>query len=112
MLKTQKEFENAVSRLEMFCKEMKNIKLAVDTSQYPIVITISCVPQQVMFDAEESTEFDTITVTVGLTTKVKTNGKLKITAKDLNKITKLSEKVGIAYLHAFFEASVYRSEDK
>ncbi len=106
MSKALREYENSVKRLEMFCKELKNVQVNVDTSKYPIVVVITCIPQQVMFDAEEATEFDTITVSVGMTTTVKTSNKLKIGAKDLNKITKLSEKVGIAYLHAFFEQSI------
>ena len=101
-----KEYENSVNRLETFCKELKNVKIDIDTNKYPIIVKVTCIPQQVMFEAEEDTEFETITVTVGLSTKVKTTGKLNIGAKDLSKITKLSEKLGNAYLHAFFEASV------
>ena len=106
MSKAVQAFETSVKRLEMFCKELKNVSVKVNTSKYPIVIVITCIPQQVMFDAEEATEFDTITVSVGLTTTVKVSSKLKINAKDLNKIMKLSEKAGIAYLHAFFEQSI------
>lgn len=102
---TAKAYENAVARLEAFCKELKNVKVEVNTDRYPIRITVTCIPQQVMFDAEETIEFDTITVTVGMTTNVKSSGKLKLPAKDLNKITKLSEKAGIAFLHAFFDAA-------
>lgn len=106
MSKAVQAYETSVKRLEMFCKKLKNVSVKVDTSKYPIVIVIRCIPQQVMFDAEEATEFDTITVSVGLTTTVKASSKLKINAKDLNKIMKLSEKAGIAYLHAFFEQSI------
>lgn len=102
---TAKAYENAVARLEAFCKELKNVKVEVNTDRYPIRITVTCIPQQVMFDAEEAIEFDTITVTVGMTTNVKSSGKLKLPIKDLNKITKLSEEAGIAFLHAFFDAA-------
>lgn len=55
------------------------------------------------YNVDENGEIGSIQIAFGTTTKVQSSLRFKMDAKLLKKFIKLTEKVGLLYLHAFFE---------
>ena len=56
-----------------------------------------------LYNVDENGEVGNISVSLGQETRVSSTLKFSLPAKLLNKMVKLSEKVGVTYLHAFRE---------
>ena len=101
----QTEYETAVKSLQDFCDKNTGLTPIVMDSEYPIRVQFIPDNQLSMFEDEENInengEFNDLTVSVGLTTSVKSTLKFKMDSKLLKKLIKLAETVGTLYYHAF-----------
>lgn len=111
----QQMYEAAKAMLAKYCEEETELEPVIQDEEYPIRVLFLPCRQQTMFGNEnvsEDGEVNDLTVTVGLTTTVKSTLKFKMDSKSLKKLIKLSEKVGHIYYQAFREAAGDRTEAK
>lgn len=110
----KKEYDAAVERLCKFCKEHTDLECTVNDSKYPICITFLPNPQLTVFDdnVDEDGAVNDMTVTVGLSTVVKSSLNFKMGSDLLKKIIKKAEKVGLLYYHAFRAEADREEEDE
>lgn len=103
----QTEYDAAVKALMKFVEDSTDLNAEILTETYPIRVQFIPKRQLTLFGDEnidkETGEVNDMTVTVGLTTSVKSTLKFKMDAKLLKKLIKLSETVGTIYYHAFRE---------
>lgn len=102
----QIEYKAAEKNLRKFCEKEADLELNILDGQYPIVLQF--IPNTQLYitgndNVDENGEVNDLTITVGLTTSVKSTLKFKMDAKLLKKLIKLSETVGQLYYHAFRE---------
>ena len=102
----QTEYRQAEKALRKFCDENTDLELHVLDGQYPISLQFVPTSQLNLVGNEnidENGEVNDLTVTVGLTTTVKSTLKFKMDSKFLKKLIKLAETVGQLYYQAFRE---------
>ena len=107
----QTTYEAAVDSLQKFCEKETELIPSILDDGYPIHVQFIPKPQLTVFGNEnidENGEVNDLTVTVGLTTSVKSTLKFKMDSKLLKKLIKLAEMVGSLYYHAFREEQVER----
>ena len=93
-------------KLKDFCEENTSLEPVIFEDHYPFRIVYVPVKQVSLFENEnvdENGETNDLTVTVGLTTTVKSTLKFKFDADLLKKLIKMAEKTGHVYYHAFRE---------
>lgn len=104
----RKYYETAVSDLLKYCEKETDLSPVILDAEYPFQVQFIPNPQQTIFGDEnvsEDGEINDLTVTVGLTTTVKSTLKFRMDSKQLKKLIKLSESLGHLYYQAFREAS-------
>ena len=102
----QTMYKAAVGSLQKFCEKETELLPRILDNEYPIQVQFVPKPQLTMFGNEnidENGEVNDLTVTVGLSTSVKSTLKFKMDSKLLKKLIKLAETVGSLYYHAFRE---------
>ena len=102
----QTMYEAAVDSLQKFCEKETELLPRILDDGYPIHVQFIPKPQLSVFGNEnidENGEVNDLTVTVGLSTDVKSTLKFKMDSKLLKKLIKLAETVGSLYYHAFRE---------
>lgn len=102
----QTMYEAAVESLQKFCEKETEVMPNILDDGYPVRVQFIPKPQLSVFgneNVDENGEFNDLTVTVGLTTDVKSTLKFKMDSKLLKKLIKLAETVGYLYYHAFRE---------
>lgn len=102
----QTTYEGAVDHLQKFCEKETELQPIIRDEQYPVQVQFIPKPQLTVFgndNIDENGEVNDLTVTVGLTTAVKSTLKFKMDSKLLKKLIKLAETVGSLYYHAFRE---------
>ena len=102
----QTMYEAAVDSLQKFCEKETELQSIIRDEQYPVQVQFIPKPQLSMFgndNIDENGEVNDLTVTVGLSTDVKSTLKFKMDSKLLKKLIKLAETVGSLYYHAFRE---------
>ena len=99
----KKEYDAAVQRLCKFCEDNTELNVIVNDSKYPLCIQFLPNRQLSLFEdnIDENGSVNEMTVTVGLTTVVKSSLKFKINSDLLKKLIKKAEKLGVLYYHAF-----------
>lgn len=102
----QTMYEAAVDSLQKFCEKETELVPNILDDGYPIHVQFIPKPQLSVFgydNIDENGEVNDLTVTVGLSTDVKSTLKFKMDSKLLKKLIKLAETVGFLYYHAFRE---------
>lgn len=103
----QNYYEEAVAGLIKYCDKETSLTPAILCDQYQFRVQFLPERQQTLFGSEnvdiETGEINDLTVTVGLTTTVKSTLKFKMDSKQLKKLIKLSEALGHLYYQAFRE---------
>lgn len=102
----QTMYEAAVDSLQKFCEKETELVPNILDDGYPIHVQFIPKPQLSVFgydNIDENGEVNDLTVTVGLSTDVKSTLKFKMDSNLLKKLIKLAEKVGFLYYHAFRE---------
>ena len=108
-------YEAAVEALGKYCEDNTRLVPTILDEEYPFRVRFIPAPQLSMFDVEnvnENGEVNDLTVTVGLTTTVKSTLRFKMDSKQLKKIIKLAENVGTLYYQAFREEAGVIHEDE
>lgn len=110
MKKAQTQAQNnyivAKEALLKFCEKNTELTPYVLDDGYPIRVQFIPNSQFSIFgneNVDENGEINDLTVSVGLTTDVKSTLKFKMDSKLLKKLIKLAEAVGTLYYHAFRE---------
>ena len=104
-------YAKALENLREFCEDNTDFNVAVLAGKYPVRFTFEPIKQMGMFDEEndemenvdENGEIGGLTITVGLSTTVKSTMKFHVPAALLKKLIKLCEKAGNLYYHSFRE---------
>lgn len=99
-------YDEAVASLHKYCEKETDLAAVILDEEYPF--RVQFVPDYQMSvegneNIDENGEVNDLTVTVGLTTSVKSTLKFRMPSDQLKKLIKLSEKVGNIYYHAFRE---------
>ena len=113
--KAQNHYDAAVAALHKYCEKETDLYAVILSDQYPFRVQFLPERQQTMFGDDnvdmETGEINDLTVTVGLTTTVKSTLKFKMDSKQLKKLIKLSETLGHLYYQAFREEAGDISEE-
>ena len=99
-------YEAAVEALHKYCDKETDLSAVILDEVYPFRVQFLPDLQQTIFGNENVDEdgvINDLTVTVGLTTTVKSTLKFKMDSKQLKKLIKLAETVGNLYYQAFRE---------
>lgn len=99
-------YKSAVEALRKYCDEKTDLSPVIRDDEYPFQVQFLPDPQQSFFGNEnidENGEIHDLTVTVGLTTTVKSNLIFKMEPAMLKKLIKLAETIGNLYYQAFRE---------
>lgn len=102
----QTVYDAAIDALIKYCDKETDLVPEILDEKYPFQIQFLPNTQQTIFgneNVEESGEINDLTVTVGLTTTVKSTLKFRMDSKQLKKLIKLAENIGTIYYHAFRE---------
>lgn len=103
----RKYYEAAVSDLLKYCEKETDLSPVILDKEYPFRVQFCPNPQQTIFEDENvdlgTGEINDLTVTVGLSTTVKSTLKFKMDSKQLKKLIKLAEALGHLYYQAFRE---------
>ena len=100
------EYDAAVKALNKFCKDQTDLEAYILDNEYPIRVQFLPTSQISLFsedNVDENGEVNDLTVTVGLSTCVKSTLKFKMDSKLLKKLIKLAENVGNLYYQAYRE---------
>lgn len=103
----QNNYEAAKDKLFQFCEENTELSVIFLDETYPFRVQFIPNTQLSLFGDEnvsENGEVNDLTVTIGLTTSVKSCLKFKMDSKLLKKLIKQAETVGALYYHAYREA--------
>ena len=104
----QSHYEMAVSDLHKYCEKETDLMAVILDEVYPFRVQFIPDSQYAIFgeaNVDENGEINDLTVTVGLTTTVKSTLKFKMDSKQLKKLIKLAETLGHLYYQAFREAA-------
>ena len=99
-------YEAAVDALHKDCEKETDLSAVILDEVYPFRVQFIPDMQMSILDNEnvdENGEFNDLTVTVGLTTTVKSTLRFKMDSKQLKKLIKLAETLGVLYYQAFRE---------
>lgn len=96
--RAQLAYEAAAEALLKFTEISTDMGAEILTEKYPFSVHFTPNEQITMFDTEG--ELNDLTVTVGISTSVRSNLKFKMDAGLLKKLIRLSEKSRIAVLHS------------
>lgn len=102
----QSYYDTAVSELNKYCEKETDLVAVILDDKYPFQVQFLPDPQQNLFgdeNVDENGEVNDLTVTVGLTTTVKSTLKFRMASKQLKKLIKLAEELGHLYYQAFRE---------
>lgn len=98
-------YEEALADLKKFCDETTDFEVMILSDEYPLQIHFIPRPTQTsVFDAkliDENGEIGFISVSLGVSTVVRSTLNFRIDGATLRKLIKKSENVGFAYLHYF-----------
>ena len=111
----QNNYETALDALRKYCEYQTDLEAYILTDTYPIRVQFIPKAQLDMFgyaNVDENGEVNDLTVTIGLSTAVKSTLKFKMDAKLLKKLIKLAENVGDLYYHAYREQEGERTTPK
>lgn len=111
----QANYEAAVDALKKYCEDHTDLDVYILDESYPLRVQFIPTAQLNLFGNEnidENGEINDLTVTVGLSTSVKSTLKFKMDAKLLKKLIKLAETVGTIYYQAFRETEGLRQTPK
>lgn len=106
------EYDAAVEALKKFCDDQTELEAYILDDEYPIRVQFLPKSQLTMFgnnNVDESGELNDLTVTVGLSSSVKSTLKFKMDSKLLKKLIKLAEIVGNLYYQAYREQEGVRT---
>ena len=106
------EYDAAVKALNKFCDDQTDLEACILDDKYPIRVQFVPDSQLSLFgdeNVDENGEVNNLTVTVGLSTCVKSTLKFKMDSKLLKKLIKLAENVGNLYYQAYREQEGIRS---
>ncbi len=101
--RAQLTYEAAAEALLKFVETYTDMGAEILTEKYPFSVHFTPNEQITMFDTEG--ELNDLTVTVGISTSVKSNLKFKMDAGLLKKLIRLSEKAGSLYYIAYREGA-------
>ena len=110
----QNNYQVAVEQLATFCYENTDLQAVILDDVYPFRVQFIPEKQLSLFgnaNVDENGELHDMTVTVGLSTTVKSSLNFKMDSKLLKKLIKLAENVGTLYYHAFREAADHQAEE-
>lgn len=100
-------YNSAVEALRKYCDEKTDLSPVIRDNEYPFQVQFLPDLQQSLFgdneNVDENGEIHDLTVTVGLTTTVKSNLIFKMESAMLKKLIKLAETTGNLYYQAFRE---------
>ena len=99
-------YEAAVDALHKYCEKETDLSAVILDEEYPFRVQFLPDMQQTIFGNENVDEdgvINDLTVTVGLTTTVKSTLRFKMDSKQLKKLIKLAEAVGNMYYQAYRE---------
>lgn len=103
----QTTYEAAVQSLHKFCEKQTDLTPHIKDKTYPYSVTFIPDSQISMFEDDnintDTGEVGELTVTVGLSTTVKSTLKFRMESSLFKKLIKLAEQVGELYYHAFRE---------
>lgn len=103
----QTTYEAAVQSLYKFCEKQTDLTPHIKDKTYPFSVTFIPDSQISMFEDgninADTGEVGELTVTVGLSTTVKSTLKFRMESSLFKKLIKLAEQVGGLYYHAFRE---------
>lgn len=112
----QTHYEAAVEALGKYCEDNTRLMPVILDEEYPFRVKFIPCPQLDMFNVDnvdENGEVNDLTVTVGLSTTVKSTLRFKMDSRQLKKLIKLAENVGTLYYQAFREeAGVVRDDEE
>ena len=111
----QHSYEAAVEMLNKYCDKETALTAVILDEEYPFRVQFIPDMQMTLFGNEnidENGEYNDLTVTVGLTTTVKSTLKFKMDSKQLKKLIKLAESIGTIYYQAFREEAGDLRTDK
>ena len=103
----QSAYKAATEALLQFCETSTDLTPVIMDEVYPFRVQYIPEQQMTMFENEnidENGEVNDLTITVGMTTSVKSTLKFKMDSKLLKKLIKLAERVGDLYYHAYRES--------
>jgi len=107
------EYDAAVKALKKFCDDHTDLEAYILDDDYPIRVQFLPSSQMRLFgedNVDENGEVNDLTVTVGLSSAVKSTLKFKMDSKLLKKLIKLAENVGTLYYQAFREQEGARAK--
>ena len=102
----QTEYNASVKALKKFCEDQTELEAYILDDEYPIRVQFLPKSQLTLFGDENvdtNGEVNDLTVTVGLSTCVKSTLKFKMDSKLLKKLIKHAETVGNLYYQAYRE---------
>lgn len=103
----QTTYEAAVQSLQKFCEKHTDLTPHIKDKTYPYSVTFIPDSQISMFEDDnintDTGEVGELTVTVGLSTTVKSTLRFRMESSLFKKLIKLAEQVGELYYHAFRE---------
>ena len=103
----QTTYEAAVQSLHKFCEKQTDLTPHIKDKTYPYSVTFIPDSQISMFEDDnintDTGEVGELTVTVGLSTTVKSTLKFRMESSLFKKLIKLAEQVGELYYHSFRE---------
>lgn len=106
------EYDAAVKDLKKFCEDQTDLEAYILDDEYPIRVQFLPSSQMTLFgneNVDENGEVNDLTVTVGLSSAVRSTLKFKMDSKLLKKLIKLAENVGRLYYQAFREQEGIRT---
>lgn len=109
------EYDAAVKALNKFCEDQTDLEVHILDDEYPIRVQFLPNSQLTMFsdtNVDENGEVNDLTVTVGLSSGVRSTLKFKMDSKLLKKLIKLAENVGNLYYQAYREQQGARNTAK
>lgn len=101
-------YEATVDALHKYCEKETDFTAVIVDEVYPFQVQFIPNVQFSIFgddNVDENGEINDLTVTVGLTTTVKSTLKFKMDSKQLKKLIKLAESLGTIYYQAYREAA-------
>ena len=104
--RARKAYESAADDLRKFVEERTNLEVIIAEEKYPIRTIFMPNNQISMFEegnVNSDGEVGSLTITVGLSTSVKSTLKFHMAAALLKKLIKLSERAGNLYYQAYRE---------
>ena len=106
--RARKAYDKAVEDIRKLCEERTDLTVCIDEDHYPFNAAFLPNRQLSMFgdkNVDENGEIGSLTITVGLSTSIKSTTKFHVDAALLKKLIRLTEKAGDLYYQAYREAA-------